>query len=216
MPAHRRASVDRRLVATPAASAEACIGALSRGVAMTGLTMGQFSLLDLVEAVLRQTGPAGVVVSTWTTGIRDAERAAWLLEHGAITSFALLTDRSFPGRQPAYCKALVARFGEGAIRATRTHAKFALIRNAGWNVCIRSSMNLNANPRFEQFDLDDDAGLCAYFADHVDAQPVGFDESAVAAQWADHDTPETPRGMAARKARERTAKARLARLGVTI
>lgn len=211
----RRPAAARRVVTSPAASADACIGALVPGVAITGLTMGQFSLLDLVEAVLRQTGPSEVVVSTWTTGIRDAERAAWLLEHGAIRSFALLTDRSFPGRQPAYCRALVARFGESAIRATRTHAKFALIRNGAWNICIRSSMNLNANPRFEQFDLDDSAALCAYFAEHVDAQPVGFDEAAVAAQWAARDQPETPRAMAARKARERAAKARLARHGVT-
>jgi hypothetical protein len=178
--------------------------------------MGQFSLLDLVEAVLAETGPANVTVSTWTSGIRDIERAAWLLESGSIKSFALLTDRSFPGRQPAYCRALVARFGVGAIRSTRTHAKFALIRNDGWNICIRSSMNLNANPRFEQFDLDDSTVLCEYFGTHADTQPIGFNEAATAEQWSDRDLVDTPRAKAARLVREKRAKALLARHGVVL
>lgn len=212
----RRPATPRRLVATPSATAAACLGVLEPSVAITGLTMGQLSLLDLVEAVLAQTGPASVTVSTWTSGIRDIERAAWLLESGAIQSFALLTDRSFPGRQPAYCQALVARFGVGAIRSTRTHAKFALIRNDRWDICIRSSMNLNANPRFEQFDLDDSAVLCDYFGVHADAQPAGFDDEAVAAQWADHERAETPRAKAARLVREKRAKVLLARRGVVL
>lgn len=215
MKAHRRDAVERRLVIDPGVSASESIGTLSPGVAITGLTMGQFSLIDLVEAVLRQTGPADVVVSTWTSGIRDVERAAWLLEHGDIRSFALLTDRSFVGRQPAYARALLNRFGAGAVRSTRTHAKFALVSNGQWSIVIRSSMNLNTNPRFEQFDLDDNAALLAYFAGHTQEQPGGFDDAKVSDQWAARDiVAETPRSAAARKVREGKARRALARLGV--
>ncbi|MHC4892237.1 MAG: hypothetical protein ACYTFV_02525 [Planctomycetota bacterium] len=127
------------------------------------MTKGQFSLLDLIRAVLRQTGPAHVALSTWSSGIRDIENAAWLLESGQIQSLRMLTDRSFATRQPSYCTRLVAAFGNDAIRATNVHAKFALITNDRWSIAIRSSMNLNRNKRWEQFDLDDDATIVAHF-----------------------------------------------------
>lgn len=163
---------------SPVESASSAIGTLSSGFRLFGFTKGQFSLLDLVRAVLSQTGPADVVVSTWTTGIRDAENAEALLDNGIIRSFLLLTDRSFPTRQPQYCQRILEIFGEQSIRVTRTHAKFALIRNERWNVAIRSSMNLNRNPRFEQYDIDDDTGLCDFIMGHVteiwDLQPSGL------------------------------------------
>jgi hypothetical protein len=165
------------MVAAPVETAVECLGVLTPGVSICGLTKGQFSLLDLLRAVLAQTGPADVVVSTWTTGIRDAENARLLLERGQIRSFQLLTDRSFATRQPAYCAAVREIFGDAAIRATNTHAKFALIGNDAWRVVIRSSMNLNKNPRFEQFDLDDDAVIYEFFRRHVaemaDLMPPG-------------------------------------------
>lgn len=215
MPAIQRTRRPRAVIEAPFQSAAACIGRLDIGCRLTGVTCGQFSLLDLIAAVLEQTGPADVTVSTWTTGIRDVVRAAWLLESGSIRSFALLTDRSFPQRQPAYCRALVDRFGEGAIRSTRTHAKFAVIRNDVWSICIRSSMNLNTNPRFEQFDLDDDAALCAFFDAHFAAQPLGFDEVAVAEQWQGRDAAmATAREKARLKIAEAKAKRVLAAKGV--
>lgn len=156
-----------RAVAVSVASAADCIGTLAPGCRIVGLTKGQFSLLDLLRAVVEQTGPADVVISTWTTGIRDAEMAAWLVETGLIRSLSFLTDRSFPARQPAYCKRLVELFGPDAIVCTRVHAKIALVRNESWNIAIRSSMNLNRNPRFEQFDLDDDPALAAWLAEQL-------------------------------------------------
>ena len=60
-------------------------------------------------------------------------------------------------------------FGPEAIRSTRTHAKFALVRNEAWNVVITSSMNLNLNPRCEQFEMTDDVERCGMFAGFVDA-----------------------------------------------
>jgi hypothetical protein len=157
-----------KIVTAPYQSAETAIGTLEPGCRILGLTKGQFSLLDLLRACLAQTGPAHVIVSTWTTGIRDADNARLLLDTGKILSFRLLTDRSFATRQPKYCAAIVRAFGNAAIRCTNTHAKFCLIQNGGWNIAIRSSMNLNRNPRFEQFDLDDDAQIVAFLREHAD------------------------------------------------
>lgn len=169
-----------RLVRVPAnvAAAEA-IAPMERGMRVVGLTKGQFSMLDLVRAVVDATGPADVTVSTWTIAESDSARVAEFLATGGFRSFRLVIDRSFPGRYPQYCAALIARFGAGAIRMTRTHAKFALISNESWSVAIRASMNLNPNPRCEQFEVDDDPAIHAFFAEYVDdlaaVVPEGLD-----------------------------------------
>ena len=149
-------------------SAEETIGQISPGVRICGVTKGQFSLLDLLRAILKQTGPADVQLTTWSSGIRDAQTAYWLLHSGAIRSLRLITDSSFPIRQPQYAAKLLELFGESAIYCSKVHCKVALITNEDWSIVVHSSMNLNRNPRFEQFDLDDDRGLADWWAELFD------------------------------------------------
>ena len=169
-----------KLVRVPAnVSAAQAVGRLRRGARVIGLTKGQFSMLDLVRAVQAQVGSADVCVSTWTIAASDSLRVAEFLADGAFRSFRLVIDRSFPGRYPQYCAGIIARFGPGSIRMTRTHAKFALVGAGDWRVVIRSSMNLNPNPRCEQYELDDDAEIYRFFDDYVRemyaAVPEGLD-----------------------------------------
>lgn len=135
---------------------------LRPGGSVFGLTGGHYSLLDLLGALLAKTGPADVRLSTWSTGIRDAENAARLLDAGAIRTLRLYTDGSFPTRQPQYCARIVTLFGADAIRCSNMHAKVATVVNDAWACVVRSSMNLNRNPRFEQFDVDDNRELAAF------------------------------------------------------
>lgn len=158
----------RCLVAPSEAASVALAGKIVPGCWLLGLTKGQFSLLDLIRAVLNVTGPADVRLSTWSSGIRDAETAAWLLREGRFKSLRLYTDRSFPSRHPAYAARLVHWFGADAIRCTRIHAKVATIKADAWRLLLRSSMNLNRNPRFEQFDLNDSPEACAFMDGWLD------------------------------------------------
>lgn len=144
-------------------SAEEAIGTLRTGARLVGVTKGQFSLLDMIEAIVDQIQPADVLVSTWTPGKAEMERVLYLLERGGIGDFRLLVDRSFPGRHPNYVERVTEICGPESIRMTRTHAKFALIRSGDWRICIRTSMNFNTNPRLEQFDLDDSPEIYALF-----------------------------------------------------
>lgn len=152
-----------RLVLARRQEAAEVLGELRAGARVVGVTKGQFSLLDLVEAVLEQVAPAYVLVSTWTPGKAEMERVLELLETGMISSFHLLVDRSFPTRHPYYVQQVEDICGDAAIRMTRTHAKFALIKAEKWRICIRTSMNFNRNPRLEQFDLDDDPRIYELF-----------------------------------------------------
>lgn len=161
----RGREVRRELTARTAAGA---LGAIEPGCEIYCLTMGKFSLVDVIEHVLAATGPADVVVSTWTAAAADVGFANRLLVDGRLRSLRFVVDYSFPFRQPAYCAALREAFGDESIRATKNHAKFVLVRNAEWNVVIRTSMNLNECRRLESLEISEDAELAGWLADVVD------------------------------------------------
>jgi len=164
----KRKSPKRVFKISPSQSAQDCIGDLTKDCSIIGVTKGQFSLLDLIRAISGQIGPAALTVSTWSTGIRDAQNVGMLIDKGAFTSVSLCLDRSFAGRQPKYLPTVIDAWGVDNIRMTRNHSKFFMLRNDKWNFCCRSSMNLNRNPRLEQFDLDDSPELCDFFQGIVD------------------------------------------------
>lgn len=172
---HRRAHPrGRRRVESYSATAADLLGEIHHDEDVFGLTGGQFSLLDLVRAALLQTGPAHLVLSTWTIGVRDVDGLAWMIESDQVISAAMAVDggmERFAAERASY---LVWRFGEDAIHVGITHAKFVTIRNDSWDLALLTSMNLSGNPRTEHFQLLEDAGLCDMLDDHVRSMPVGI------------------------------------------
>jgi len=160
--AHRAAARKREIRIAKAGNARAAIGPLSPGAEVYILTFGQFSLMDAVVEILRQTGPADVVISTWTAANADLARTAESVRNADIRTLRWIVDRSFLTRQPAYCAAMREMFGDESIRTTRSHAKFVTIQNDDWQIAIRTSMNLNENPRLENIEISDDAALCGF------------------------------------------------------
>ena len=156
----------RRTLATAAVGG--AVGPILPGCEIFGVTKGKWSLVDLIVYSLEGTGPADVVVSTWTAAAADIDFAFGLLTDGRIRRLRFVVDFSFPSRQPAYCAALRERFGDGAICVTKNHCKFVLIRNETWNLVIRSSMNLNENRRLESWEISDDKGMGDYLGELVE------------------------------------------------
>jgi hypothetical protein len=150
-----------------AKTVEEAVGPIEKGIEIFGLSKGQFSLIDIISHCLKATGPADVTLSTWTAANADMGFAYELLREGSIHSLKFVVDFSFPTRQPEYCAALREKFGDDAVRVTKTHANFVVIRNADWSIVIRSSMNLNENRRFESFEISDDPGMAKYCEDLV-------------------------------------------------
>ena len=70
----------RRQTATEAVSD------LKPGVEIFGFTKGQFSLLDLLQAVLAITGPADLVLSTWTAARREIQVMDEMAKAGTLRS----------------------------------------------------------------------------------------------------------------------------------
>ena len=162
-PAVRRRPGSRRVAISAVGKAAEVIGSIEQGVEITGLTNGQFSLIDTLEHVLTEIGPADVLVSTWTMGIYDADRAEMFCKNGMIRSIRWLVDPSMFGRRPEIAGKLIQAFGVEAFRAVNNHAKFATLCNEEFQVCIRSSMNLNPNKRLENFDISEGAELAGMF-----------------------------------------------------
>lgn len=129
---------------------------LTQHVEIYGLTKGQFSMLDLLKAVLTKTGPAHMDFSTWTASRSEAVELASMKNTGQLLSVRWLVDMTFVRRDPEAAAAIRKDFGTEAIRVAHCHAKFALFYNAEWKLVLRTSMNLNMNPRTEDFHLSND------------------------------------------------------------
>src|SRR5690606_34536779 len=75
--------VRRELTTRFAADA---LGAVEPGMELYCLTMGKFSLIDVIEHLLETTGPADLAVSTWTAAGADIGFANRLLTERRIRS----------------------------------------------------------------------------------------------------------------------------------
>jgi len=155
---YRRSKVQRTII-DKLHGVDYPIGALEPGCDIFAFSKGQISLIDLITEVLDQIGPAEVVISTWTAAQRAIDESFRLLHDHRITTIRWLVDFSFLRRQPAYCQRLRERFGDDCIRVTKNHAKFILFKAGDWRIVLRTSMNLNQNPRFECWELSDDPAM---------------------------------------------------------
>lgn len=135
-----------------------------------GVTLGQFSLVELIAACLDRTGPARLFVSAWTAAHADCVALLRLLQAGQVQDVRLLVDPSLVRRAPAILAAIRELFGHDAVRVTRNHAKWVLIANPTWRLVIRTSMNLNRNPRLEDYTIAHDPAL----ADFLDGLAAAF------------------------------------------
>lgn len=142
-------------------NAHKSIGDIYEGMEIYGLTKGQYSIINIIEHILKQTGKADVIISTWTAANAEIKKAEHFLNNGYINQLHFIVDRSFKTRQPKYYEMLNKKFGD-VLSETNSHAKFVLIRNEKWNIAIRTSMNLNENKRLENFEISDDKNLADY------------------------------------------------------
>jgi len=159
----KKSAEFREIRTAKTATAREAIGKIEKGSDTYILTFGQFSVIDALVAILDQTGPADVTISTWTAADAHLQRAAELVESAGIKNFRMIVDRSFETRQPGYCYQMRELFGPDCIRAFRTHAKFLLIRSDTHDIVIRTSMNLNENPRLENIEISENKEFADYF-----------------------------------------------------
>ncbi len=168
MKTFKKKTTDRKIIVSKRDSAEAAIGVIEKSSDTFILTYGQFSLIDALVAILKQTGPAHVTLSTWTAAHAHLDQSAALLESAEILSFRMIIDVSFKTRQPKYYNQMIDLFGANCIREIKTHAKFIVIKNDNWNIVVRTSMNLNGNPRLENIEISESEHFTEFFEQVAD------------------------------------------------
>jgi hypothetical protein len=138
------------------------IGELTHNLELYIVTKGQFSLIDAIRVLLNQTGPADLIITTWTAHGHNIEETAGLLADGKVRSARFLIDHTFQRRKAHFCGQIRAMFGDDAIRITKNHAKLVVISNEKWKVNILTSMNLNQNLRLEYLLIRESPELAAF------------------------------------------------------
>ncbi len=159
----KRGAIKREVRdARKTATAVEAIAGLDHQTEIFGFTKGQFSLLQLLQAVFLVTGPAHLSLSTWTAASHEIESLAAMAARGDILGLRLLIDFSMARREPAQTAQMREKLGRDNIRVTQTHAKFALFQNVDWKVVVQTSMNLNMNPRNENFTVAHDPQMATF------------------------------------------------------
>ena len=154
----RRAIRDARKLKL---AAEAIEG-LDHDTELFGFTKGQFSLIELIQALAKLTGPCHLSISTWTAADHELETIEAMLLRGDLTGTRWLIDFSMARRETAMTARMRKAFGWENIRVAQVHCKFEILQNADWRLVLRSSMNLNMNPRMEDFTIAHDPEIAAF------------------------------------------------------
>ena len=118
---------------------------------------GDFSMHQLIEHLLEQTGPAKVVLSSFSiteVAIRTFQR---LMENGTIQSMACLFD--FTVRRHKLGLLFFARNVISTIAIAKCHAKVVLIYNGKYYITVVSSANLNINDKLEAGVISTDTNI---------------------------------------------------------
>lgn len=130
------------------------LGTVERGMSLFAVTRGQWSMIDAVMHVLDQVGSAKLSLWTWTVAEYEVKVLTRLREDRRVTGGRLVIDAGARNKNAGIIREWKSSFGEGSVRYVTNHAKIGRIESAsGLKLLLRGSMNLNFNPRFEQFDI---------------------------------------------------------------
>jgi hypothetical protein len=111
-------------------------------------------MIDAVLHCLDCVGKAKVSLWTWTVAEYEVEVLTRLRVDGRITEGRLVIDHGARDKNSAVIAEWKQTFGPGSVRYVINHAKIATVESeSGLRFLLRGSMNLNYNPRFEQFDI---------------------------------------------------------------
>jgi hypothetical protein len=146
-------SVRRKKAVESFKSAADCIGTIEPEMALFAITRGQFSMIDATLACLDQVGKSDISIWTWTIAEYEIECMKRLMSDDRIGSATLIIDAGARNKNAALIGQWKETFGISSVRYVVNHAKIVTIQNKNFKLLLRGSMNLNFNPRFEQFDI---------------------------------------------------------------
>ena len=110
-------------------------------------SFGNFNMMRLVFWIIEQTGPADIIMSTYSISPKTLQGVINRKEKGLIRNIRFLIDNRVRSLSPKPFDMLVRNFD---YRCISIHAKVACIYNDKWKITIVSSQNATDNPKMER------------------------------------------------------------------
>lgn len=137
-------------------NASECIGRCVKDMSLFAITRGQWSMLDAVLHVLNEVGRSRISLWTWTVAEYEVQVLSRLRMDKRVSIGHLVIDAGARNKNAEIIAEWKATFGEDSVRYVINHSKIATVESeSGLKFLLRGSMNLNFNPRFEQFDISE-------------------------------------------------------------
>jgi len=102
---------------------------------------------DIINHLLRQTGPADVMATTWSLNTRSVQELVNRKRDGLLRSFRMWIDPRVHRAAPEPLQLLRSNF-ETVIAPV--HAKVTVIGNGDWKISVCGSVNFTSNPQPER------------------------------------------------------------------
>jgi hypothetical protein len=123
------------------------IGRLRNGETKHFYSFGNFNSMRLIFHILKTTGPASILMSSYGISPKTIAGILGRMEQGIIKDFRLIIDNRVRSISPKPFDMIVRSFN---YRCTSIHAKVACIYNGNWKVTLISSQNATDNPKAER------------------------------------------------------------------
>lgn len=113
-------------------------------------------MIDAVLHVLDQVVKANISLWTWTVADYEVQVLERLSMDKRLQHGKLIIDHGARNKNATIIANWKKQFGDDSVRYVVNHSKIATIETpCGLKFLLRGSMNLNFNPRFEQFDISE-------------------------------------------------------------
>ena len=123
------------------------LGQLVPGQNLHFYSWANFNLVRLILFLLRQTGPANLLMTSYSFSQKSIEALLAKKQAGLLLSVRVLIDNRVRVMSPKPFQMLQTAFD---YKCTSVHAKVALIYNDRWKISIVTSQNATDNPKLER------------------------------------------------------------------
>lgn len=117
----------------------------------------RIQLYDVIDKILRETGPAEIYISTFSTSEEFLRRIYKLKSSGIITKAVMLTDLKASKKTVNLYRFISMVFDQ--VYLGENHSKVILIRNAKWAVSVCTSQNQTRGNRTESGMISTDSAI---------------------------------------------------------
>jgi hypothetical protein len=123
------------------------IGRINQGETKHFYSFGNFNSMRLIFHILKTTGPASILMSSYGISPKTIAGILGRMEKGVIKDFRLIVDNRVRSISPRPFDMIGRSFN---YRCASIHAKVACIWNDAWKVTLISSQNATDNPKAER------------------------------------------------------------------